>query len=276
VLVHLAAPTIAALRSALLAAMFLAVAYVVVQLSGRAGVGPAAPRAEAPPVPPAGADDPLNRAILIEGGTFMRGNAEPEVPVHPFSPYSTADERPARRTSVASFWMQQHEVTNEEYRRFDADHAFPPGQERHPVADVTWLQAMAYAESLGGLLPTEWQWEYAARGTDSRKYPWGEEEPTCERAHFADCEPHATIEVMSLPAGATPEGIHDLAGNVWEWVMPEWFEPGRTPVNRASRRMRGGSFGDAAFFLRASNRNNEFYAGYRYAGIGFRVVWPVE
>jgi len=188
-------------------------------------------------------------------------------------PRSIADEFPAHRRTVEGFWIQEHEVTHEEFQRHDASHSFPAGQERHPVGNVTWREAMAYAASLGGSLPTESQWEFAARGTESRKYPWGDSEPTCERAQFGECAPRGTLEAMERPAGATPEGIHDLAGNVWEWVMPNWFEPGRTPVNDESRRLRGGSFEDDAFFLRASNRNNDFFSGFNRVNIGFRVAW---
>jgi formylglycine-generating enzyme required for sulfatase activity len=227
------------------------------------------------PTPPRGASDPGNRAVFIHGGTFATGNSEPDPDVNPASPFSTADES-VRHVTLLGFWMQEHEVTNEEYRRFDPGHEFPAGMEHHPVVDVTWLEALAYAESLGGSLPTESQWEFAARGTNSRRYPWGDAEPTCERAHYAGCEPRSTIAVMSRAYGATPEGIHGLAGNVWEWVMPDWFDPERTPVNRASRRQRGGSFAEPAFFLRAANRNNDFYAGYRSDSVGFRVVWPVD
>ena len=167
-------------------------------------------------------------------------------------------------------------MTNEEYRRFDPGHEFAEGYERHPVVGVTWREAMDYAAFLGGFLPTETQWQVVARGKESRKYPWGDSEPTCERAQYRDCDPKGTIEVMARPAGATPEGIHELAGNVWEWVVPNWYDPGKYPVNDESRRMRGGSFDDDVFFLRASNRSKDFFQGFKYASVGFRVAWPVE
>ena len=172
--------------------------------------------------------------------------------------------------------MQRHEVTNEEYAGFDPGHLYPSGEARHPVVNVTWEEAMAYAISIGGRLPDEAEWEFAARGPEGRTYPWGDEEPTCARARFLGCGERGTVEVMMHPAGATRDGVHDLAGNVWEWVMPTWFEPGRTPVNDESRRSRGGSFDDDAFFLRSLNRNNDFPAGYRYISTGFRVVWPAR
>lgn len=260
----------AVLRLATLAAAFGVLGWAATGLARR-GDGDAGGIASPPP----GADDPLNPAVFIRGGTFMRGSNDAGDP-NPASPYATFDEQPAHPSTVASFWMQQHEVTNEEYRRFDVKHVFPAGEERHPVANITWRTAMAYATSLGGRLATEGEWEFAARGRASRRFPWGDAKPTCELVHYVACDPRRPIEVMSLPAGATPEGIHDLAGNVWEWVMPDWFRPGRTPVNKASRRLRGGSFLDDAFFLRASNRNNEFFAGFKFTSIGFRVVWPVE
>ena len=262
-------------RVAAQVAVFLVFGYAVLQLTGRLGDGPRQTATVAPPTPKPGADDPLNRVILIEGGTFLSGSDDWEADLPVGSPFSKEDEFPRRRT-VAGFWMQEHEVTNEEYLRFDAGHEFSVGQERHPVVNVTWREAMAYAASVGGRLPTEPQWEFAARGSQRREYPWGDSEPRCELLHFGLCDPRGPIEVMARPDGATPEGIHDLAGNVFEWVMPVWFEPGRTPVNRESRRLRGGSFVSEVFFLRAAYGNKYFLSGFEWGDIGFRVVWPVE
>lgn len=260
---------------AFVAVLLILAGYGTMRVTGRIPAG--ADQGDPLPAPtlPPGIDDPLNRAVLIEGGTFMRGSDDPRGSDIPAGPQSGADEYPASPETVGGFWIQEHEVTNEEYRRFDSSHEFPEGEERHPVVRITWEEAMAYARSIGGLLPTEEQWEFAARGTASRKYPWGDSDPTCEVAHFAECEPRGTIEVMTRHAGATPEGIHDLAGNVWEWVMPDWFDPRRTPVNDESRRLRGGSFQDGPFLLRASNRNKDFPAGFKTRSDGFRVVWPL-
>ena len=263
------------LRVAVQVAVFVVCGYAVVQLTGRFNDGPGQSVTVAPPTPKPGADDPLNRGILIEGGTFLSGSDDWDTVVAPGSPFSRRDEYPRRRT-VMSFWMQEHEVTNEEYRRFDAGHEFSVGQERHPVVNVTWREAMAYAASVGGSLPTEPQWEFAARGSERRKYPWGNSEPTCERSHYGPCDPRGPTEVMARPEGATPEGIYDLAGNVAEWVVPVWFDPGRTPVNDDSRMLRGGSFVSQGFFLRSAKRIKYLNSGFEWDDIGFRVVWPLD
>lgn len=259
-------------RTIALAGVILICGYAVVQWIGYLDDGPAEVASRSPPN--AGVVDALNRAILIEGGTFISGSDDWDTVVAPGSPYSKRDEFPRPRT-VRGFWMQEHEVMNEEYRRFDAGHAFPVGEERRPVVNVTWREAMAYAVSVGGSLPTEAQWEFAARGPERRRYPWGNSEPTCERVHYSSCGPRRPIKVMARREGATPEGIYDLAGNVAEWVTPIWFDPGRTPVNDDSRRLRGGSFLSPPFALRAADRVRYLRSGFRSEDVGFRVVWPL-
>jgi formylglycine-generating enzyme required for sulfatase activity len=264
-------PTVGSSRSgrglpAAVVAVLIGLAAGYALLRPGAGAGPAHP--DEPPHP--SALDSLNPAVFLEGGTFWKGSREPDTV--DVGPYVTYDESYGRAT-VEPFWIQRHEVTNQEYRRFDAKHAFPPGAERHPVVGVTWDEARNYAGSLGGRLPTETEWEFAARGTASRTYPWGDGPPACDRAQFAGCQPAGTVDVMSPPRGATPEGLHGLAGNVWEWVVPDWFDPPRFPANDESRRLRGGGFRDEPFFLRAANRNNEFARSFTGDDIGFRVVW---
>ncbi len=168
-------------------------------------------RPEDGPTPPPGADDPLNRSIWIEGGTLNMGSDLKD------------NESPIHRVTISGFWMQEHPVTNLEYGQFASQHSYEIVKKSHPVTKVSWDEAMEYAQFRGGSLPTEAQWEFAARGTEGRLYPWGDEPPTCLRAHSVDCPP-GTIEVKSLSAGATPESIYDLAGNVWEWVA-DWYRP---------------------------------------------------
>lgn len=223
-------------------------------------------------LPPEG-DDPLNRPVFLRGGHFLSGSDDWTEDYPYRSPFSKADED-VGDWQVEDFWIQQHEVTNGEYRRFDPTHSFPPGAERHPVVNVTWEEAMAYAVSIGGRLPTEVQWEFAARGLERREYPWGNDAPTCALAHFDDCEPRSSIEVMTRPGDVTPDSIFDLAGNVREWVMPVWWDSIRHPVNPDTRRLKGASFTHPAFFLRAAAVTDDLPNGWKWRTVGFRVVWP--
>jgi hypothetical protein len=215
-------------------------------------------------------DERLNRRILFEGGEFLMGSPEGGA-------YN--DEQPQRRVRVSRFWLQQHEVTNEEYRRFKPGHGFTQGQESHPVVSVTWEDARAYAEWLGGGLPSEAQWEFAARGARGRKYPWGEEEPTCARANFNDCGWRLKA-VGRHPEGATPTGVEDLAGNVWEWCA-DWYADRYPPADQPDPRgptsgwvhvLRGGSFVHGPGYLRSAYRGY-YLPGFVGHDIGFRVAW---
>lgn len=217
--------------------------------------------------------DHLNGAVFVPGGSFVAGSADWNVGYPVGSPFSKGQER-LREWTVEGFWLQEHEVTNEEYRRFDAGHRVPPGRERHPVVDVTWEEALAYAVWAGGDLPTEVEWEYAARGAEGRLHPWGDDAPDCTRAHYLACEPRSTVPVMTRPGDVTPEGVHDLAGNVREWVRPVWFDRHRHPVNHEARRLKGGAFTHPAFFLRAASLTKDIEDGHRWDNIGFRVAWP--
>lgn len=225
----------------------------------------------ATPLPPAGSDQ-ANPAIWIEGGVFVDGSDDWDTDVPTASPRSRIDESPGEH-AVEGFWLQQHEVTNEEFRRFRPEHVYPAERERHPVVNVTWREALAYALSLGGTLPTEVQWEFAARGPERREYPWGDAQPTCELTHYDECEPRTTVEVMSRAGDVTPQGVHDLAGNVREFVKPIWFDEDRHPVNRDAVRAKGGSWQHLAFFLRPAAVTKYLEVESRWANIGFRVAW---
>ena len=145
--------------------------------------------------------------ILIPGGEFTMGSNVGE-----------KDERPERKVEVPSFYIDRYEVTNADYARFDSNHTFEPGKEMNAVSDVTWEDADAYAKWAGKRLPTEQEWEKAARGTDGRVFPWGN--------HFVPgiVLNHDRGRVDAVPNGASPYRVEQMAGNVWEWTA-DWYQP---------------------------------------------------
>ena len=153
----------------------------------------------------------------------------------------------------------------------------------HPVVGVTWYEAMAFcgwqSEKLGHpvTLPTEAQWEKAARGPDGRRYPWGQE-ITPQHANYAEAGIGATTAVGAFPLGASPYGALDMAGNAWEWCLTQWrnnyTEPADDdPAINAARVLRGGAYYYFARYTRCACRCRS-NPDYRYKYIGFRVVAP--
>jgi formylglycine-generating enzyme required for sulfatase activity len=135
-----------------------------------------------------------------------------------------------------------------------------------PVTGVSWYDAAAYCAWAGARLLSEAEWERAARGPEGRKHPWGKEEPDKKRVNFG-MKVGIPTPVGLFPAGATPEGVADMMGNVWEWVE-DWYERDKV------RALRGGSFFTNAGLLRAALRGN-YEPGYRDIDIGFRCVRDV-
>ena len=177
--------------------------------------------------------------ILIPAGTFMMG-CDPEnnggVDCMP-------DILPLHEVELSAFYIDQFEVSNSQYARCVSqgkctepkslgyvdrpDYYLDPNYADYPVVAVDWKQADAYCRWVGGRLPTEAEWEKAARGKDLRPYPWGFEPAECSRANFNSgtegrCS-QGTTQVGSYPAGASPYGVMDLAGNVWEWTN-DWYD----------------------------------------------------
>ena len=164
------------------------------------------------------------------------GSAMAHVLAGPFlmgSETGNADERPQREVTLDAFWIDKCCVTNAQYRAFlEETNAFPPppsfskddfvGPEQ-PIVSISWEEANAYAQWVGKRLPTEAEWEKASRGTDGRKYPWGEDEPSYERAVYASMDIHRPGNVDELEESASPYGCVQMAGNVFEWVS-DWFD----------------------------------------------------
>jgi len=207
-----------------------------------------------------------------------------------------SDESPYHQVTLSGYYMDKTEVTQAEYKKcVDAGECDTPscdwdptGTPNRPVVCVTWSQAGEYCVWAGKRLPTEAEWEKAARGTDGRKYPWGNETATCDYAVMYDgswgCGTGSTWDVCGKsPAGDSPYGLCDMAGNVYEWVS-DWYDSGyytnsqasnpTGPVSGSYRVLRGGSFVDHDYYyLRASTRY-DYSPSADYYYLGFRCVRP--
>jgi formylglycine-generating enzyme required for sulfatase activity len=211
--------------------------------------------------------------VYVPAGTFLMGSRDSEI-----SAYD--NEKPQHEVYLESFWLDETEITNSMYEGcVQAGACEPPSSNashkqasyygnpeygNYPVVFVTWFQANTYCEWTGRRLPSETEWEKAARGIDGRLYPWGNQNVTGELANFADRNTDAdwadpltddgyqdTAPVGSYPDGASPYGALDMAGNVWEWVydhydaayylIPSGSNPGG-PETGEARVIRGGSW----------------------------------
>ena len=217
--------------------------------------------------------------VYVPGGTFQMGSDESDPDANP-------DELPQHPVTLDGFWMDQTEVTNAQFVAFLNAHGHlgergrkmiemergycqikqeegvyqVGGAAHHPVLMVTWFGADTYCQWVGGRLPTEAEWEYAARGPESHLYPWGDDAPNCERARYGDCA-RSPMPVASLPDGASWCGVLDMAGNVWEWVA-DWFgrypsghqENPSGPASGSFRALRGGGWHSPRWEIRATFR----------------------
>lgn len=243
------------------------------------------------PTPVTILNDPLTGAplILVPAGSFTMGG-----------PGISADAQPAHTVTLSEFYIDKYEVTNANYAAcvavgacqppanaasYTRDNYYDnPEYEDYPVVQVSWEQASAYCAWRGGRLPTEAEWEKAARGSDTRLYPWGEAEPTCEVVNYWSTTEGAcvgdTTAVGSYPAGASPYEVLDLSGNVWEWVF-DWYEATyyvnspaenpRGPETGVNKVLRGGSWVSNEANIQAAFRNN-LEPTSTSSNIGFRCV----
>jgi formylglycine-generating enzyme required for sulfatase activity len=244
----------------------------------------------------AGAAKESDGMIRVPAGPFLMGsNDGPE------------DERPQHRVELAEFFIDRTKATNAQFalflnavgpagpkgeRYFDIDdrdarvhrrdggwqpHA---GHEHHPVVEASWFGALAYCRWQGKRLPTEAEWEKAARGTDGRKYPWSTEPPDRTRAHYG-AGWNDLVPVGSFPKGASPYGALDMAGNGWEWVSSAYLPypynagDGREDLTKEQvRGTRGGGHDSRADELTATHRGRQVSRAFRsgHHNIGFRCA----
>lgn len=136
--------------------------------------------------------------IEIPDGDYLSGDAKKSVHVNKFS-------------------IDMHEVTNAQFQAVNKDFKIPDKKEKHPVAEVSYFDAEAYCKAVGKRLPTFNEWEKAARGADGRTYPWGNKFDTA-KANTIESELNSSTPVGKYPAGKSPYGAMDMAGNVYEWV----------------------------------------------------------
>jgi len=259
---------------------------------------------------------PITRALFV--GLFLGCTAHPTasaqdmvtIPAGPFlmgTQDGREDERPAHTVTLRAFELDRLQVTNADFARFLQQHGptdpagrryfdwddrdarihqidgkwrADPGFEDHPVVEASWLGALAYCRSFGKRLPTEAEWEKAARGTDGRRYPWGDAPPTVAHARFA-AGWNETVPVSTHSAHPSPYGVIGLAGNAWHWVSsayrpyPYRDDDGREDLAPGPvRATRGGGHDSRAEDLRTTERGRTLSRGPAagHHNIGFRCA----
>jgi formylglycine-generating enzyme required for sulfatase activity len=227
--------------------------------------------------------------VTIAGATFKMGSLASD-------PGAKANEQPQHNVTLGCYNIYKKEVTNAMYNKCvaasaclavepqankPAAHASDPAYADYPVVGVDYNMASAYCTWARARLPTEAEWEYAARGLQTLAYPWGSSAPACTLANSKGClTPEDTEKVGLLPNGQSPFTLLDMAGNAWEWVF-DWYDASyyansagtnpTGPLNGSLKVVRGGGYNSVAAMLRTANR----HAGYPYtpySNAGFRCV----
>lgn len=233
-------------------------------------------------------DNTNENMILIPEGPFTMGFA-----IENENNWGDMDEEPVHRVNLSAYWIDKYEVTSSSFSKFlnenkkEADQfieitpavtvklekdVYKPRQnlEKFPVNRVSWFGADAYCRWKGKRLPTEAEWEKAARGTDQRIFPWGNEFPDNSRATYRRKFKEKGFQVMEtvdgMISGISPYGVHHMAGNVWEWVS-DWFDAAiyqddnridpKGPKSGISKVLRGGNWYYKAYYMRTTYRFNE-------------------
>ena len=243
---------------------------------------PPPPPAAPPPAATSVAETDGMFMVYVPAGEFLMGSAGGDAD-------AKDAEKPQHAVYLDAYWIDRTEVTAAQFQQcVAAGKCVTPScagtrQGEHPVVCVTWQDAANYCTWAGRRLPSEAEWEKAARGTDGRKYPWGDEAPYCKWTNFyGDSKSclRTAAAVGTFPSDLSPYGVMDMAGNVEEWVSDWWdaqyyaSSPGQNPKGPASgqsRVKRGGSFQRPAASLRAAARY-EFGPATRYHFLGFRCA----
>ncbi len=235
------------------------------------------------PENPASPRPPVGTMVAIPAGEFTMGSQDGD-----------ADERPVHKVQVNAFSIDLYEVTVGQYEEFlrsgearaplDWNRMNQSAHHKRPVSNVDWGDAAAFCKWAGKRLPTEAEWEKAARGTDGRLYPWGNDPPTPRHANYGKSGSHnyeASAPVGTFEDGKSPYGLYDMAGNVAEWVS-DWYEtdyykssPPQNPEGLSTgafKAIRGGAWDSSAKNLRSSDRSwdppsfrSQYFPGFRCA-----------
>lgn len=206
---------------------------------------------------------PAGMVLVAEGG-FIMG-----------SKYGDHDEKPQQIAYTKAFFIDKYEISNTEFAKFDPEFKFPASKKDN-AAIVTWSQADAYAKWAGKRLPTEKEWEKAARGTDGRIFPWGN---TYDNTYVVWDQ--KSTRGTSIAKPASPYGCYDMAGGVWEWTA-DWYKPypgNKTPMEQYGEKykvMRGGSNFNNHSFIRTSQRYYVLPEKISNYPVGFRCVLDIE
>ena len=233
-------------------------------------------------------DNTNENMILIPEGSFTMGFA-----IENENNWGDMDEEPVHKVNLSAYWIDKYEVTSSSFSKFLNENkkeahqfieinsavtvklekdVYKPRKslENFPVNRVSWFGADAYCRWKGKRLPTEAEWEKAARGTDQRIFPWGNEAPENSRATYRRKFKEKGSQVMEpvdgMVCGISPYGLHHMAGNVWEWVS-DWFDAAiyqddnrvdpQGPESGISKVLRGGNWYYKAYYMRTTYRFNE-------------------